>query len=110
MEFPDSESINSDGDDVFNQDNCCIVCLVPRLTTWIFMPCRHVDCCSTCSQTIKELGQSCPVCLSTIENRLADTFTFVFFVHRIISLLHYNKIQIKPNKYAGIILYLIITI
>ena len=56
-EFSDDESPNQ----VLNQANSCVVCLSPRATTWIFMPCRHASCCSSCSQQIIEMGQPCPI-------------------------------------------------
>ena len=64
-EFSEGESPN----DVHTQANSCVVCLSPRATTWIFMPCRHANCCSSCSQQIIELGQPCPVCRANIETR-----------------------------------------
>ena len=64
-EFSDDASPNQ----VLNQANSCVVCLSPRATTWIFMPCRHASCCSSCSQQIIELEQPCPICRSNIETR-----------------------------------------
>ena len=46
----------------------CIGCLEPRLETWVFMPCRQANCCSDCCQKIEDLGQTCPVCRSTIDS------------------------------------------
>ena len=40
----------------------CSVCLSPRLTTWIFMPCRHATFCADCSQQIIDMGLACPIC------------------------------------------------
>ena len=53
---------------------CCVVCLLPRTRTWIFMPCKHANCCTDCSNTIQELGQPCPVCRSVILSRF-EIFT-----------------------------------
>ena len=50
-----------------NEVNKCVVCLNPRTATWIFLPCRHANCCTVCSKQIKDLGQPCPVCRSLIE-------------------------------------------
>ena len=55
-------------DDTPTMGNHRIVCLVPRLETWVFMPCRHANCCSDCCQKIEDLGQTCPVCRSTIDS------------------------------------------
>ena len=51
-----------------DRDNICVVCLSPRETTWIFLPCRHAQCCNECSKKIKELGKPCPVCRTPIES------------------------------------------
>ena len=48
--------------------NICVVCLNPRTTTWLFLPCKHANCCTTCSEQIQELGQPCPICRTPIEN------------------------------------------
>ena len=48
--------------------NMCVVCLKSRETTWIFMPCKHANCCGNCSDTIVQLCQTCPVCRCPIEN------------------------------------------
>ena len=47
-------------------NSLCAVCLMPRQSTWIFMPCKHATCCGDCWTTIQELGQSCPICRSDI--------------------------------------------
>ena len=52
-----------------SNSNLCVVCLRVRETTWIFMPCKHESCCRDCSTRIEELGQTCPICRSTIQNR-----------------------------------------
>ena len=64
-EYSDNESPNQ----ALYQGNSCVVCLSPRVTTWVFMPCRHANCCSSCSQQIVDLGQPCPICRSIIETR-----------------------------------------
>ena len=51
----DSE-YDEDDNESPNEGNNCVVCLSPRTTTWIFMPCRHACCCSSCSQQIEQLG------------------------------------------------------
>lgn len=57
-----------------NPDHLCVVCLLPRTTTWIFMPCRHANFCSDCSHQVIELEQQCPICRSDIES-LFEIFT-----------------------------------
>ena len=59
------QTIGSSGDT--NIENICVICLSPRTTIWVFMPCRHANCCSACSQQIEEQGERCPVCRSVIE-------------------------------------------
>ena len=51
------------------ENSICVVCLAPRTTTWIFLPCRHANCCTECSKIIEDLEQPCPVCRTVIENR-----------------------------------------
>ena len=51
-----------------NNTNTCAVCLNHRVETWIFLPCRHANCCTGCSKQIEELGLPCPVCRTPIEN------------------------------------------
>ena len=48
----------------------CSVCLNQRLTTWIFMPCRHATFCADCSQQIMNMEQTCPICRNSISERL----------------------------------------
>ena len=62
----DSEDEN---EEIVFARNVCVVCLSPRTITWIFMPCRHANCCTECSERIYELGQPCPVCRTEIDNR-----------------------------------------
>ena len=54
-----TESINA---------NLCVVCLTTRETTWLFMPCKHANCCGNCSTQIEELRQACPTCRSVIQS------------------------------------------
>ena len=67
-EFSDIES-ESENDMNEITDNMCVVCLTVRTTTWLFLPCRHANCCSACSERIEELEQPCPVCRAGIESR-----------------------------------------
>ena len=48
----------------------CTVCLGPRILTWLLMPYRHATFCTDCSQQLIDLGQSCPICRSNIDERL----------------------------------------
>ena len=52
-----------------HQNPVCVVCLQERSQTWIFLPCRHVNCCGSCNETLEEQEQSCPTCRSLIEQR-----------------------------------------
>ena len=49
------------------EENKRVVCLESRNATWIFLPCRHANCCRECSQRIQDLRQSCRTCLSNFE-------------------------------------------
>ena len=60
----------------------CVVCLRIRNETWIFMPCRHANCCAGCGQTLVDLGQQCPVCRSTIETRFQILINSIHIVFR----------------------------
>ena len=67
----DSESSDNESAESPVEENKCIVCLGQRTTaTWVFMPCRHACCCIRCSQRIKDLSQSCPMCRSDIESMI----------------------------------------
>ena len=64
----DSENSEDEDDEIDPSENKCAVCLLPRTTTWVFMPCRHAHCCKECSERLEELGQPCPVCRSSIQS------------------------------------------
>jgi hypothetical protein len=52
-----------------NQRNC-VVCLGERVAPFlIFTPCGHRRSCSTCMDTIVEMGSNCPECRSRINGR-----------------------------------------
>ena len=71
------ETTFSDDSDVYEEPeypdnrgpNQCVVCLQPRSSTWLFMPCKHAYCCTQCSDEIELLQQTCPTCRSTIEGK-----------------------------------------
>ena len=76
IQISDSED---SGDDTEEQntntsERLCVVCLSPRTTTWIFMPCRHANFCSDCSMQVIELDRGCPICRSNIDTRF-EIFT-----------------------------------
>ena len=48
--------------------NSCVFCLSVLTATWIFMPCKHANCCTECSARIYELGQPYPVCRFEIDD------------------------------------------
>ena len=76
--FALSDTEYSDEEDTSNTDqsleNICVVCLSHRTSTWLFMPCKHANCCTECSNIIEELGQPCPLCRSVIQTRF-EIFT-----------------------------------
>ena len=63
----DSELSNEENVEATREINKCVVCLEPSTATWIFMPCRHANCCTGCNQTIEEQGHPCPVCRSSFQ-------------------------------------------
>ena len=67
----ESDSEQSEEEHQINEDteSKCAVCLLARTTTCVFIPCRHAVCCISCSERIEELGQTCPICRSVIEDR-----------------------------------------
>ena len=70
-----SDSEDDSGEQNTNTpEHLCVVCLSPRTTTWIFMPCRHASFCDVCSQRVIELESRCPICRYNIESRL-EIFT-----------------------------------
>ena len=64
-----SNDSEDESEEIISAGNVCVVCLSPRTTTWIYMPCRHANCCTECSERIYELGQPCPVCRTEIDNK-----------------------------------------
>ena len=64
-----SSDSEGEGDEIDTSENTCVVCLLPRITTWIFMPCRHACYCRECSERLEELEQPCPVCRSIVQSR-----------------------------------------
>ena len=65
-EFQDDSSSEVDEDnEEHSQNTICCVCLLPRESTVIFLPCRHAKCCEECSAHLEK----CPICRCTIEDR-----------------------------------------
>ena len=80
--YPEDCNYSDNSEDFSNSDNSevednsestrshnCVICLSPRTSTWIFLPCRHANCCGECSDKIEELGQTCPTCRSSIVDK-----------------------------------------
>ena len=61
-------SNESEGEDVEIAEKACVVCFLQRVTTWIFMPCRHANFCGDCSDRLRGLEQTCPICRTQIED------------------------------------------
>ena len=55
--------------DTSHTNNACVVCLQIRTNTWIFLPCRHANCCGPCNEMLEQQELPCPTCRATIENR-----------------------------------------
>ena len=70
--FPDESLLDEEPEDD-TQVNCC-VCLLQRVTTVLFLPCRHAKCCEKCSASLKQ----CPLCRCNIEQRF-NIFTIFSF-------------------------------
>ena len=68
--FSDSSDINEESEPDRIQTNQCAVCPQPGSSTWLFMPCKHANCCTYCSDRIEQLKQSCPTCRSEIEDKI----------------------------------------
>ena len=60
---PDESLLDEEPEDDI-QVNCC-VCLLQRVTTVLFLPCRHAKCCEKCSASLEQ----CPLCRCNIEQR-----------------------------------------
>ena len=50
--------------------NLCIVCLTEREATWLFLLCKHANCCTDCSNIITETAQTCPTCRAAIVDKI----------------------------------------
>lgn len=70
VELISSDSDQSEEEHQINNstESKCVVCLLTRITTCMFLPCRHANCCISYSERIEEFGQPCPVCRSVIED------------------------------------------
>ena len=49
------------------ETNKCVICLQTRSTTWLFMPCKHSNGCTQCSDTIEQLQLTGPRYRGIIE-------------------------------------------
>ena len=65
QDFDDTENLQVEDNSESTSHNC-VICLNPRTSTWIFLPCKHANCCGECSDKIEELGKTCPTCRSPI--------------------------------------------
>lgn len=69
----DKEKSDKIEDEKDNNDlsNCCIICL-DKLKDTLFLPCKHLVCCSECSDKIfkNDNNKKCPVCTANIENKI----------------------------------------
>ena len=61
----DSSSEFEEDNEEHNQNAICCVCLLPRESTVVFLPCRHAKCCEECSTHLEK----CPICRCTVEDR-----------------------------------------
>ena len=50
--------------------NLCVVCLTEREATWLFLPCKHANCCTDCSNIITETAHTCPTCRAAIVDKI----------------------------------------
>ena len=51
--------------------NLCVICLTPQDATWLFIPCKHANRCTHCTNTIMETVKSCPTCRSQITEKIS---------------------------------------
>ena len=66
-DYSDESNESDEENIVTDNQNSCVVCLTIRTTIWIFLPCRHANCCAECAKRIEELGDPCPICRTQIE-------------------------------------------
>ena len=67
-DLSDSESSHETEMEVRNTQY--VVCLRRKYTTYLFLPCRHANCCRDCSDSLEQQDQRCPTCRTQIETRL----------------------------------------
>ena len=69
---PDESDENDQEEPVLQSENqsLCVICLNTRDATWLFMPCKHANCCTPCTNTIMETIKSCPTCRSQITDKI----------------------------------------
>ena len=63
------ESDREEQGNVFENQNLCVICLNIRQVTWLFLPCKHANCCTQCNNTITEFAQTCPTCRTPILDK-----------------------------------------
>ena len=67
----DNSDENDEEEPALQSENqsLCVICLTQRDDTWLFIPCKHANCCKHCSDTIMETVKTCPTCRSPITEK-----------------------------------------
>ncbi|KAI6659877.1 hypothetical protein LOD99_14217 [Oopsacas minuta] len=84
IEFSDTDESDTSNSESENPEveNICVICLIPRTITWLFLPCKHANCSATCSERIEELNQTCQVCRAPIISRfhifILSSYTLIY--------------------------------
>ncbi|KAI6654669.1 hypothetical protein LOD99_1063 [Oopsacas minuta] len=49
IEFSDTDESDNESENPLIE-NICVICLMPRTTTWVFLPCKHANCCAAAAR------------------------------------------------------------
>ena len=88
------DSEYSDETEIEVRNPVCVVCLQIRDVTYLFLPCRHANCCQNCSELLEQLNQPCPTCRTSIESRLR------FFNNHLLFIIYYHLFFFTTIKYS----------
>ena len=91
MEDLDLSEISDDAEsetEMKTRDSQCVVCLQPKDATYLFMPCKHANCCRDCIDRLEQHNQRCPTCRTQIE--CTNICTLLYF--------HISCLFIRLNK------------
>ena len=89
INLSDESGVGEEEPEQLKNLSSCVVCLGNREDIWIFLQCKHGNCCKLCTQTIRQMGNTCPACRNPM-----DTFQ-IFYTKQ------YEFISIESKSYIS---------